>query len=233
MQVSFEHIINNYKGAIKPIVSIKETDRLFNIKLHRTEYNIPEHLLPANEDLEKWLANYCHTHNCAFAIGGYNEHRTAYTKSNLFTTDEESRLLHIGLDIFNTVGTPIYLPIAGTIHSFANNNHFGDYGPTLIMQHNIEGFVFHTLYGHNSIANLDLWGTMTKGQIIEAGTLIGHMGHVSENKGWASHVHFQIIIDMEGKVGDYYGVCKFSEREKYLPNCPNPESIIRLNKYIA
>jgi peptidoglycan LD-endopeptidase LytH len=232
MQQSFEHIISNYKGVIKPIVSINQHDALFHIKLDRHNYNIPAHLLSANEDLEKWLADYCNKNNYAFAIGGYNEHRTAYTKSDIFLTDEEPRLLHIGLDVFNTVGTPIYLPIAGTLHSYANNSNFGDYGPTLIIQHNIDGFIFHTLYGHNSISDITIWEGFTTGQIIEAGTLIAHMGHVSENKGWAAHLHFQIIIDMEGKHGDYFGVCKFSERDRYLKNCPNPDCIVQLNKFI-
>jgi peptidoglycan LD-endopeptidase LytH len=233
MQAAFNNIIKNYKGIIKPIVDISEHATLFPIKLDKDTYNIPEHLLSCNEDLETWLLNYCKENQYAFAIGGYNEHRTAYTKSNLFTKDEEPRLLHIGLDIFNTVGTPVYLPINGIVHSYANNNTFGDYGPTLIMQHNIDGFIFHTLYGHNSIADMAIWQQFIPNQTIKAGTLIGHMGHVSENKGWAAHVHFQIIIDMEGKEGDYYGVCKFSERERYLRNCPNPDYILNLNTYIS
>jgi len=32
----------------------------------------------------------------------------------------------------------------------------------------------------------------------------------------------QLIFDMEGKEGDYPGVCRFSEREVYLHNCPDP-----------
>jgi hypothetical protein len=31
---------------------------------------------------------------------------------------------------------------------------------------------------------------------------------------------------MEGKSGDYPGVCKYSEREKYLTNCPNPDLVL-------
>jgi len=36
-----------------------------------------------------------------------------------------------------------------------------------------------------------------------------------------------LIEDMQGLKGDYPGVCKFSERERYLANCPDPELILR------
>jgi hypothetical protein len=34
------------------------------------------------------------------------------------------------------------------------------------------------------------------------------------------------------KEGDYPGVCKYSEREKYLENCPDPDLILQMNRYI-
>jgi hypothetical protein len=39
-----------------------------------------------------------------------------------------------------------------------------------------------------------------------------------------------VIIDMEGRKGDYPGVCAPSEKEKYLNNCPDPELLLNLNK---
>ena len=56
-------------------------------------------------------------------------------------------------------------------------------------------------------------------------------GH-HENGHWPPHLHFQIILDMQLKEGDYPGVCKYSEREKYLANCPDPDLILQLNQYI-
>jgi hypothetical protein len=38
---------------------------------------------------------------------------------------------------------------------------------------------------------------------------------------------------MEDWKGDYPGVCKFSEREKWLQNSPDPDLILQFNKYIA
>ena len=36
----------------------------------------------------------------------------------------------------------------------------------------------------------------------------------------------------EMKKGDYPGVCRYSERDKYLANCPNPDLILQLEKHI-
>jgi murein DD-endopeptidase MepM/ murein hydrolase activator NlpD len=119
-------------------------------------------------------------------------------------------------------------PWNGIIHSFAFNNNFGDYGATLILIHNLEGIAFHTLYGHlslNSIKNLREGGNVRKGDVI------GEFGIPMENGQWPPHLHFQIIIDMENWKGDYPGVCKFSEKEKYLANCPDPDLILQMMKY--
>jgi hypothetical protein len=40
-----------------------------------------------------------------------------------------------------------------------------------------------------------------------------------------------LIIDMQGWKGDYPGVCKFSEREIYLQNCPNPDLLLNMMKH--
>ncbi len=67
----------------------------------------------------------------------------------------EPRRLHLGLDIWGKAGTEIYAPMAGTVHSFAFNNNFGDYGATIILKHELEDFSFYTLYGHLSLADLN------------------------------------------------------------------------------
>jgi hypothetical protein len=48
------------------------------------------------------------------------------------------------------------------------------------------------------------------------------LGTFEENGGWPPHLHFQIIRDMEGFLGDYPGVAKKSELDHYQNNCPDP-----------
>jgi very-short-patch-repair endonuclease len=140
----------------------------------------------------------------------------------------EPRRLHLGVDIWGKADTPIYVPLAGTIHSFAFNDAYGDYGATLILQHQIDDLIFHTLYGHLSLKSIQ---DKKEGQTIKAGEWIASFGEPQENGHWPPHLHFQVILNMQGLKGDYPGVCKFSEREKYLANCPDPDLILGMMQY--
>lgn len=162
-------------------------------------------------------------HNAAFGIGGYGEHRTIYSRSTHFDTEGEPRRLHLGIDIWGPVGTPVYAPLNGTIHSFQFNDQMGDYGATIILKHVLDGVPFHTLYGHLSVADLE---GLKVDAPVPPGQIIAHFGPLSENGHWPPHLHFQLITDMEGKAGDYPGVCRYSERAKYMANCPDPNLIL-------
>lgn len=168
-----------------------------------------------------------------YGIGGYGEHRTIYDRSRVFDAPnpgEEPRRLHLGTDIWGNAGTPVYAFMDGTIHSFAFNDQYGDYGATLILHHNLDGFEFYTLYGHLSLADIQ---SIKNGDAIKKGTCIAHFGKPHENGHWPPHLHFQVILHMEGQAGDYNGVCKYSEKEKYLSKCPDPDGILQLNRFIS
>jgi murein DD-endopeptidase MepM/ murein hydrolase activator NlpD len=163
-----------------------------------------------------------------YGIGGYNEQRSIYASRNHFDTGGEPRRLHLGTDIWASAGTPVYAFMGGRVHSFAFNNAAGDYGATLILLHQLDGIAFHTLYGHISLKDIE---NLTASQYVVRGQKIAHFGTPEENGHWPPHLHFQIIIDMELKQGDYPGVCRFSEKEKYLRNCPDPDLILQMNRY--
>jgi murein DD-endopeptidase MepM/ murein hydrolase activator NlpD len=162
-----------------------------------------------------------------YAIGGYNELRSLYERSKVFdaSAGDEPRRLHLGIDIWGQEGTLVYAPLDGIVHSFAFNNNFGDYGATLILLHQLEHIAFYTLYGHLSLADIN---DIAQGEIIVRGQVIGHFGNAEENGSWPPHLHFQVIKDIETYKGDYPGVCKFSEQEKYLANCPDPDLILNM-----
>ncbi len=161
-----------------------------------------------------------------YGIGGYNEHRTIYSRSEHFDTEEEPRRLHLGTDIWAPAGTPVYNFYEAKVHSFKFNDNFGDYGATIILQYQLNDVSLFGLYGHLSLASLD---GLTEGQIIQAGKQFASFGVKEENGFWPPHLHFQLIFDMEGLSGDYPGVCQFSKRESYLQNCPNPALILSAN----
>ena len=159
-----------------------------------------------------------------YGIGGYMEHRTLYARSPLFNTDDEPRRLHLGVDIWAEASTPVYAPMDGTVHSFKDNNNFGDYGPTIILQHNLDGLTLYALYGHLSRESL---GVLAVGQPIAKNQQIARLGDIEENGHWPPHLHFQLMFNMEGMAGDYPGVARFSEKEKYLQNIPDPNLILK------
>ena len=135
----------------------------------------------------------------------------------------EPRRLHLGIDIWGKPYTKVMAPLNGIVHSFDFNNAYGDYGATIILTHNLEGFTFHTLYGHLSLNSLK---NFQEGDVVRKGDVFCEFGIPFENGQWPPHLHFQIIKDMQGMKGDYPGVCRFSEREKYLANCPDADLIL-------
>jgi murein DD-endopeptidase MepM/ murein hydrolase activator NlpD len=157
-------------------------------------------------------------------VGAYAEDRVIYRKSEVFS-GAEARSLHLGIDLWAPAGTPLYAPIEGTLHSFANNGASGDYGPTIILEHCISGQTFYTLYGHLSLSSLQ---SLEVGMSFAAGQPLGSLGAWHENVHWPPHLHFQIIRDLEGRSGDFPGVCAPSEAAKWLALCPDPNLLLRL-----
>lgn len=163
--------------------------------------------------------------NKDFGIGGYNEHRVIYQDKNLFNdVSSEERCIHLGVDIWTPALTKLYAPLAAKIHSFQDNLGHGNYGPTIILEHKIQGLRFYSLYGHLSRSSLE---GCKVGKKIEAGSFFCQIGDYPENGNWAPHLHFQLILDIGKYSGDYPGVCTISERVKLLQNCPNPSLILR------
>ncbi len=159
-------------------------------------------------------------------IGGFFENRTIYQRSSHYD-GAEARSLHLGLDIWMDAGTLLHSPLPGTIHSLQDNQGFGNYGPTIITQHQLEGEIFYVLYGHLDSDSLNLWQA---GDSLEAGQLVGYIGDFPENGDWPPHLHWQLITDMLGQSGDFPGVAAPSERDYYLQFCVNPEYLLKLEK---
>ena len=156
-------------------------------------------------------------------IGRYNEDRVLYRHSPLFDGTTERRSIHLGIDLFVVEGTELLAPLPAVIYSLADNAGLGDYGPTVILKHDLGGLTFFTLYGHLSRNTLS---PLERGQRLAAGQTLGTVGDVHENGGWPPHLHFQVICGAPPKGGDYPGVAPPSERERYLELCPDPNLIL-------
>ncbi len=155
-------------------------------------------------------------------IGGYLERRSVYRNTDLFQGDAE-RCIHIGVDVFLPADTPVFAPLAGEVQSFANRQVDGDYGPLVVLRHRIDGFEFHTLYGHLSEDSL---AGLREGAMFAAGARLGAIGPRPCNGNWTPHLHFQLIRDMQGNHGDYPGVVRPRELDFYRENCPDPTILL-------
>ncbi|WP_240743181.1 peptidoglycan DD-metalloendopeptidase family protein [Ilyomonas limi] len=231
-QDTLEAILQQSANTFHPVVPFHPAeDKLLRMDFTATNKNIKEEWLLNTETFCSYIDTLLQQKNCTYGIGGYNEYRTIYSRSDVFdagSSSEEPRRLHLGIDIWGKAGTPVFAPLNGTIHSVAFNDRFGDYGATIITQHQLNGELFHILYGHLSLADLT---NVTAGKHITAGEVIGHFGQPFENGSWPPHLHIQVIKDMQHNIGDYPGVCRYSEREVYLHNCPDPDFILRMMQY--
>jgi 4-aminobutyrate aminotransferase-like enzyme/Ser/Thr protein kinase RdoA (MazF antagonist) len=160
-------------------------------------------------------------------LGRYGEARAIYTTPAFEEEGNEGpewRTVHIGLDIFAPEQTPVCCPLDGIVHSFANNNAERDYGPTIILEHKIrQELTFYTLYGHlgeNSLNQIHV------GKPIGGGEIFAWVGDRKVNGNWTPHLHFQVMLDMQGKHGDYPGVCKPADYAIWKSICPDPWFLI-------
>lgn len=176
-------------------------------------------------DFTRYVSGVLAARGAVLGIGRYDEDRVVYRHSPLFRGEGEERSVHLGVDLFVARGTPVRAPLPAAVHSFADNDRPGDYGPTVLLEHSLEGLRFWTLYGHLARASL---AALEEGRRLAAGAEIGRVGGMHENGGWPPHLHFQIITDVGEHRGDFPGVAAPSERRRFVGLCPDPNLILRL-----
>jgi peptidoglycan LD-endopeptidase LytH len=214
-----------------PIVPFNSAkDRLLLMNFTNTNTGLSEEIVQDISLFTHYLDTTLRSAKAIYGIGGYNELRTVYSRSEVFKAVDgvEPRRLHLGIDIWGATGTEVMAPIEGRVHSFAFNKQYGDYGATIILEHKIDNDSFYSLYGHLSVRDIE---KIQVGDIIQQQQVFAHFGPSEENGYWPPHLHFQLILDIGNYKGDYPGVCAFSEREKYLANCPNPNLLIDMMRY--
>lgn len=177
-----------------------------------------------NSALSSLVAQVIEQEGARYGIGGYNEKRGWYARGEQFSQGEEVRSIHLGVDIWAPAETPVFSPYDAIVHSAQDNDLYGDYGPTVVLEHDLDGVIVYTLYGHLSRESLQ---DKVPGTRIPKGARVGTLGAPPINGDWPPHLHFQVITDMLGKVGDYPGVAAESQRQHFLTLCPNPNEILR------
>ncbi|MHA7058201.1 peptidoglycan DD-metalloendopeptidase family protein [Aquimarina sp. M1] len=225
---SFSKFIESLSHDFIPVVDAefsKEDYTFIDLSLDNKRLETID--VSSSKAFETYINHYIITNKAKVAYGGYNETRGIYRRSTHFNKQnpESERNIHLGLDVWCDAGTDVLVPLEGTVHSFKNNNNFGDYGPTIILQHLVQDVFFYTLYGHLSLKSIQ---ELRVGQYFSRGDVLATLGRASVNGDYAPHLHFQIIKDMQGSTGDYPGVSNKKELSFYLHNCPNPNLLLKI-----
>ena len=126
MNQDLSFTLQKFKSTFHEVVQIDaEKDKIipFDFTTNNKEINLE--LISDTEKFSTWVNDKLTASKATFGIGGYNENRTLYSRSNLFS-GEQARTLHLGVDIWGVAGTPVHAPLGGMVHSFAFNDNFGD-----------------------------------------------------------------------------------------------------------
>lgn len=226
----FRALLSSLSNSVYPILGPDYQDQDFcHLDLAITNPFLATVDLASADDLEHFVKNTIATNKAKVAYGGYLEERGIYRRSAYFNQADPKteRNIHLGLDLWIEAGTPIYAPLPGTLHSFNNNTNFGDYGPTLVLEHRVEDCTFYTLYGHLSVGSLE---TKQIGQRLDRGQQMARLGTAEVNGSYPPHLHVQIIRDLQGNSGDYPGVSNRSNLSYYQNNCPDPNLLLNLHQ---
>ena len=228
MKTPLENVLEIHRTYFHPVVNTKSgNEKLIHVDFSASNKDLSQQIIGDVNLFSAYVNQLLSAAGATYGIGGYQENRSIYSISDLFN-DVEPRTIHLGIDIWGPAGTKVYVPLGGTVHSFAFNHQQGDYGATIILQHQLDSFIFYTLYGHLSLNDL---APLKEGKYVSRGELLGHFGNPAENGNWPPHLHFQIIRDLRMNKGDYPGVCKPSETAHYFANCPNPDLILQLMQF--
>jgi 4-aminobutyrate aminotransferase-like enzyme/Ser/Thr protein kinase RdoA (MazF antagonist)/murein DD-endopeptidase MepM/ murein hydrolase activator NlpD len=166
--------------------------------------------------------------SAALGAGGYDEARVIYAAPAFGEgrPTDERRTVHIGIDLTLPAGSALYAPFDGVVHGFEDASARLDYGPVIVLRHDLPGdepLTFFTLYGHLTRESLE---GLRIGARIDAGQRFAAVGAPPDNGDWWPHVHVQVIADMLDVPCNFNGVAPASQRATWLSLCPDPNLML-------
>jgi murein DD-endopeptidase MepM/ murein hydrolase activator NlpD len=145
--------------------------------------------------------------------------------SELFQKEKDqsqARNIHVGIDIAGPVGTAVKAFYDGRVYLVGYNSAEGDYGATLITEHQLGDQQIWALHGHLSLDSLDLRHV---GQSFRRGEIIAYIGDRDENGGWNPHLHFQLSW-VRPAVCDLPGAVSAADLQSALKIYPDPRLVL-------
>jgi len=223
-------ILQRHQATFGPVLHVDlNADNVCRLDFSATNPRLADADLRDTADFDALVNEMLAEQHATIGVGGYLENRVIYRRSLHFGSGLAvvPRSLHLGVDVWMPASTVVHAPLPAVVHSLFDNDNFGDYGPTVILEHELEGTTFYSLYGHLSRQE---WRSLSAGQVLQQGEAFATIGPYPENGDWPPHLHFQLIADMEGRRGDFPGVARPAEREKWAALCPNPNLVLQCRK---
>lgn len=222
--MNLAQLLEANRDSFHPVVPFTSSDRIVLIDFAEENEAHADHILNDEDAFVSYMYKKLQDDEIKYVIGGYDMQTPTYRKR---LGSAEKSTIHLGIDIWGRPRTRVMAPMNGIVHSLSIKDDSRN-GASLIMSHQVDGLTFFTLYGHisrNSLVNLE------PGDFVARGDIFGEFGMPNENGNWPPHLHFQIIEDLEDLSGHYPGFCAYSERKKYLMNCPDPDLILNMVQF--
>ncbi len=136
--MTFEDFLDAISATASPVLDPTISYRYYQpIDLSISNKALQNVNIADADTCEAYINAYLKHSRARVAYGGYLEERNLYHGTHNFIGTEQ-RNIHLGLDLWAPVETPVTAVLNGRVHSFQNNMNSGDYGPTIILSHQIE-----------------------------------------------------------------------------------------------
>src|SRR5439155_24375245 len=111
-----------YQSVFHPMVPFDpKIDKLLHLDFTSRNETLTAEIFNDTKRFSTYINDQLKQFDAKYGIGGYNEHRTIYSRSGVVngSNGEELRRLHLGIDIWGNAGTPVFAPMVVMAHSFA------------------------------------------------------------------------------------------------------------------
>lgn len=104
MNHTFSQLIGDHRSLLVPVVDfVPASDILLPLDFTQANKELTEEILQDTARFSSYIDGLLDRAGAKYGIGGYDEHRTVYSRSTVFDAGnpgEEPRRLHLGIDIW-------------------------------------------------------------------------------------------------------------------------------------